>query len=358
MSFVLENSDRKSGSHFILDDSERFLKLKRLVVTYKRKYEESVQQLQENLSVQVHLQNEMNAADNEILNLKLKAKDFEEENQALQQQLKHVKELFKATNEELNNLKNDPHIVQNESSYKESNQKTVQMERVIKYLREKLEESALETKQLRTDLEILQKQNSVNSTPTNDSIAFSEQVESKKVVLELEQEKEKLQKLLAQKEQQIEVKDDRARAAQQHLAKKIKEIAQLTEINEQQKLAYMEMQANNQALQTRLTELQHALEMQQIQEKRFRDKWDESLKSLEAQITKWEEKYYLLYDECQKTKEKNLELKKIEENYQKMKQLFANFEHLFTPMQNLPQQFLPEIKSTPSSEGQSQKITE
>lgn len=133
----------------------------------------------------------------------------------------------------------------------------------------------------------------------------------------LEDERDQLKTLLEESEMRLKV-------AQQHLAKKVKEAALLSEKLEEQQVNLTDFAQSIEYQKTQLAQLQASVDLYQRQEKRLQDQLHDALKGTESQVTKWEEKYFRMYDKWQESENKIRELKKVEEKHQQMQSLFAN----------------------------------
>lgn len=141
---------------------------------------------------------------------------------------------------------------------------------------------------------------------------------------ELNHEKEQMVQEIHQLRSLLEENEIRLKMAQQHLAKKVKEVAILTEKTEEQQSSLVEHQQMLETARTQLSHLQTNMELYQKQEKRLQEQLHEALKSTENQVSKWEEKYFRMYDKWQESEERIRELKKFEEKHLQMQSLLAN----------------------------------
>jgi len=121
-----------------------------------------------------------------------------------------------------------------------------------------------------------------------------------------------LDNLTAQKNQYADY-EARLKMAQQHLAKKVKETALMNGQLEEQKALNIDLQNLAAQFQAKASDLQNTLEVQLQQEKK-----------LQEQLTKWEEKYFHLYDRWEDTEARNKELKKLEERHHQLQNLLNN----------------------------------
>ncbi len=108
------------------------------------------------------------------------------------------------------------------------------------------------------------------------------------------------------------------------MAKKVKESALLTERVEEQQNSLAEMDQILEQQKTQIVQLQAGVDLYQRQEKRLQEQLHDALKGTESQVSKWEEKYFRMYDKWQESENKIRELKKFEEKHQQMQHLLAN----------------------------------
>ncbi len=133
----------------------------------------------------------------------------------------------------------------------------------------------------------------------------------------LEAERDQIKSLLGESETRLKV-------AQQHLAKKVKEAALLSEKLEEQQISLTDFAQTIEYQKTQLAQLQAGQDLYQRQEKRLQEQLHEALKGTESQIVKWEEKYFRMYDKWQESENRIRELKKFEEKHLQMQSLLAN----------------------------------
>jgi chromosome segregation ATPase len=133
----------------------------------------------------------------------------------------------------------------------------------------------------------------------------------------LQQEAQQLHSLLDESEMRLKV-------AQQHLAKKVKEVTLLAEKVESQHANIGELQQQMEMAYSQIQHLQANVELYQAQEKKLQEQLHEALKSTEGQVAKWEEKYFKMYDKWQESETRIRELKKFEEKHQQVQSLLAN----------------------------------
>ncbi len=153
-------------------------------------------------------------------------------------------------------------------------------------------------------------------------------------IKELQEKQEKLQNLMQEREdlliemESLHLLKEEAEAnlqiAQQHLAKKVKEVTVLEEQLEQQSLSledYAQMNAHHEA---EIFTLKANIEELQKREEKLQQQLHESLKNTELQVAKWETKYFEMYDKWQISENQVLELKKLKEKHLQMQKLLSN----------------------------------
>jgi len=160
-----------------------------------------------------------------------------------------------------------------------------------------------------------------------ETIAASQEVqlqESAQQLQALHQEKDALEFERDQHQTSLEESERRLKVAQQHLAKKVKEVAVLNQTLEEQQLHLSACAKTIDEQKTWLMQLQERIELSQREEKRLQEELHEALKGIENQVAKWEEKYFLMYDKWQESENQIRELKKFEEKHLQMQHLLAN----------------------------------
>jgi chromosome segregation ATPase len=140
----------------------------------------------------------------------------------------------------------------------------------------------------------------------------------------LQREKELLEESLKKVQASHEEVESRFKVAQQHLAKKVKENADLSQ-KLQDKEAYIpELQSALHQMQNKNAELQKALDVQSAQEKRLQDQLQEAFRSAESLVEKWEDKYFRIAEKWQESESRIRELTKLEERYNQLQSLLLN----------------------------------
>lgn len=285
-----------------LDPSE----LKRMLLALKKNYEEQTKAL---------------------------SSTHEEELSALRDQLMQLKNHLKASQAELVNREQ---VVLPNEEFDQIKKRNEQLERVILHLRERTEEAKLETKTLRDELEVIyQKQETAQTPPPETILPSPENVllhshyeqsiaENKQLATKLEETlagRVAAENLLEQLQNQqkenervlLEESESRLRIAQQHLAKKVKEVTVLAGQYEELQRQYEEIKATLEVTKGRAFEMQGTI-----------DSLKEALRSVDSQAAKWEDKYSRLYDQFQEGELRYRELKKIEEKFVQMQLMLAN----------------------------------
>lgn len=149
----------------------------------------------------------------------------------------------------------------------------------------------------------------------------------------LQNEINELRRLLEEHELALKV-------AQQHLAKKVKEVTLYNEKVEEQQKELTELYQEIENSHAQITHLQASIDIYQKQEKRVQDQLQEALKSTEIQVNKWEEKYFKMYDNWQQSQNEIRELKKLEEKHNQMQNLLANLGNFMAPPGSVNTSFL------------------
>ncbi|WP_068471440.1 hypothetical protein [Candidatus Protochlamydia phocaeensis] len=143
-------------------------------------------------------------------------------------------------------------------------------------------------------------------------------------IFQLSQEKDIVEADIHQLRLQLEESETRLKVAQQHLAKKVKEAAMLMEKCEEQQASFNESLQAVEGFKAQIGQLQASIDNYQKQEKRLQEQLHDALKGTEIQVTKWEEKYFRMYDKWQESENRVRELRKIEEKHHQMQSLLAN----------------------------------
>lgn len=297
----------------------------------------------------------------------------EEENNALRQQQIILKNLLEK--ERLTYQTHYEEYKKTQSALEESQQHSKQLQRVIHFLRERLEEAQLESKQLKEDFlaaqetiasftvdsenakknveisnqqhsaaeeeiqalqlqfeslkDLLAKTSQEKSEILDKYLLLEQQVKNQPHLIEqlqaeltfLKREREHLEETLNITKNSLEEKEQNYKAAQHHLAKKMKETAILSDKNEEQRNQIAELQISLTDAQSKMNSFQNNLELQLQHERRLQEKALESLKIAENQVAKWEDKYFQLQEKFQSLEKHYIDLKVLEEKHHQAKAL-------------------------------------
>lgn len=151
-------------------------------------------------------------------------------------------------------------------------------------------------------------------------------------LLSLEDKRKRLEEELHALQSAAENKDALLKEQLQQFKKKVQENAYLSEQLEAQKTQTNSVQNSLDNARGRIGDLETQLQERQAQETRLQGLLNESIKSAESQVSRWEEKYLHLYDRWQKCEISNNELKKFKQKYEQMAALLSDLgTHIATP---------------------------
>lgn len=136
--------------------------------------------------------------------------------------------------------------------------------------------------------------------------------------------KERLNFLEANKEEA----ETALRMAQQHLAKKMRETTVVAEENEELKQQIRSLQNELDIHKLKVEEYQNAIDLEQQNQRRLHDQYQEGLKAFEVHTLKWEEKYFGMQQQWQEADARLREYKNFEEKYQKMHSILNHLSNL------------------------------
>lgn len=146
-------------------------------------------------------------------------------------------------------------------------------------------------------------------------------------------EKEHLRENLDGALQEAQESDSRLKIAQQHLARKVKELNEQLEHMDGLKAQLAEAQSQLNQIRLQHGEVKIALESQSIQDKRLQEQLQENARAAEVAISRWEEKYFKVYEKWQESEGRIRDLKRLEEKYNQMQAWLANLGNLIgTPV--------------------------
>lgn len=323
---------------------EQVLQLKRLLVTMKQKFEQTLQnlnqQLQAEISLKRTLQIETEQARRELQ--ESKQRHDEEYDSLIQQQilLKDLLQKTQADAEDKLKVWQEGYFQNNQGeAAPQSLPMTPAMMRRLETLEERVrqqaglqekyeqvkEELTEATQQLEEALEgrLSAERSLVETQSLVDT--QKQQIDDLEARLKASQlEAEKAAALNAEKQALYTEGETRLKVAQQHLAKKVKEVALMTEQIDGLQLHLMDNERTFSETKLHIDELQTQLDDALRQEKRLQEQLHEALKSNESQAAKWEEKYFRMYDKWQESEAQIKELKKLEEKYQQLQSLLSN----------------------------------
>lgn len=282
---------------------------------------------------------------NESLTQRLE--ESEEELAALRLQLVTIRDLYEKERSQNNTHRQKMQQLQNALSelekqprldgrVEELQQHNKQLERVIQFLRERSEEAQLEVKQLREEFQASQQQVITlekDKEELKQRLVQEEQLRQEHIqtldslqgeVVNLRQMQHQLEGSLSAAKEVNEEKEQALRMAQQHLGKKMKEVASLTDKNEEAHNNLVILQRDLADLQTRLAVTQQNIELQTQREKYLQDQLKNGSQNLELQVKKWEEKYFHIHEKWQETELRNRAFKALEERHHQAQALLAN----------------------------------
>lgn len=144
----------------------------------------------------------------------------------------------------------------------------------------------------------------------------------------------------ASHEWELERQDHEAnlRAAQSHLAKKLREAAILEEQNQALLNEKESYEKALEAVQEKLAEMKADSDAELAQAVIKERQYQEELKSSELQAEKWEKKFFQMQEKWQESEIRIRELKKLEERFLKLQHMFTHLGSVLTP----------EVKELPS----------
>lgn len=127
--------------------------------------------------------------------------------------------------------------------------------------------------------------------------------------------------------------ESRLRVAQQHLAKKVRETTILAEKSEEFRVKVVELEQALEQSRSKTLELQTSLDREQQHQKKMAEQYQESVRTIEVQGAKWEQKYFEIHQRWQEVESRNRELKRLEDRFNKMQQALTHLSTIMgTPM--------------------------
>lgn len=208
---------------------------------------------------------------------------------------------------------------------------------------QKFQQSHLFVEKLRSQVQFLQEQQEGTQNALHKAQQELEEVRSQAVLTEtgsvlLQEKLSEMEKghtaLFAEKNTlkgQLFEKEGELLQAQQHLAKKVKEVAQLEEKNDELRLFVNELQQVQTQSRVKLAELQTATDFQNNLQKKLEEQQQDLAKTHELQLTKWEEKYFAIYEKWQAAEARLKELEKLEDKQKQLQGILANLGTVLNP---------------------------
>lgn len=171
----------------------------------------------------------------------------------------------------------------------------------------------------------------------------SEKLEAQ--VFSLQRSLSEKEELLRQTKEEAHEHESRLRIAQHHLAKKVREASGLAEKNQELTSRIVELEHALESSRAKLLEIQFSLDADGSQKKKLQEQYQNSLKTIENQAAKWEEKYFQIHEKWQEGEARLRELKRLEERYHKLQSTLGQLGHLLgSPL------LLPEVETETQTE--------
>lgn len=123
--------------------------------------------------------------------------------------------------------------------------------------------------------------------------------------------------------------EGRLKFAHYHLAKKVKETTELTDKLQAYEMKHREAEATIQHLTDQVASLRIQIDDQLRQESVFREQAKESIRSADAMVQGWEEKYLQLQRRWEEDEAKIKELSRVADRYHQMHSLWNNLNEFF-----------------------------
>lgn len=208
---------------------------------------------------------------------------------------------------------------------------------------QKFQQSHLHVEKLRGQVQFLQEQvasttaeqdkayQELETTHTQLTLAESQLLIAHEKLTELEKGYGDTHGVINSLKTQLFEKEGDLLQAQQHLAKKVKEVAQLEDKNEEYRLFVNELQQVQNQSRVKLAELQTATDFQSNLQKKLEDQQQELSKAHEQHLEKWEEKYFSVYEKWQAAEGRLKELEKMEDKQKQLQGILANLGSVLSP---------------------------
>lgn len=262
------------------------------------------------------------------------------EEQAYQAQITTLNELYekeKENGEILNRL-----LKEQTKSLEENQEQLNQLEASVKELSENSvakERAYLELAQFSEEMKLKLAVSSDEKSHYHESLEKKEELINNlsSQVAALSKAQEKTTEILKEKELEEQEHEAHLRAAQQHLAKKMREAALLAEQNQDLTEAIATHEKALESAKSKLAEAKATLENEANQKLNLQKQYQEGIKVIESQCAKWEEKYFQLQEKWQATETQNRELKRLEERFGKLQSMFSHMGSIMSPQEeNIP----------------------
>ncbi|MBA3957314.1 MAG: hypothetical protein H0X51_02805 [Parachlamydiaceae bacterium] len=294
---------------------------------------------------QAQIQQEV--AQNEIVQLNKRLSQLTETHSHMEEMFSQYK---KTSQNEVNDLKKQVSVSTQQES--EAQEEVNALQKQFEHLKQQIATGKHDLEDAHQLTESLKIKLAEQEARAND---LSSQLEATKAeLLTCQQEKQQLDSALTHLKFAVEDKERDVRLAQQHLAKKMKEVSHFSDKAEELKEQVNDLQRAHTEAQTKIATLQQGVEIQQQHERRIQEQLKETAKNADAQAQKWEAKYFQLHDKWQETETTLNNLKAIEERHNQMQMLLTNLGSIITPMPKQRTQtaieFTTEQHSTPISQ--------
>jgi chromosome segregation ATPase len=144
-----------------------------------------------------------------------------------------------------------------------------------------------------------------------------------KQLISLRQDKELVEEELARTRRTLDGRDGDLHAAQQHLAKKVKESARLTERVEENGQRIHDLELSNEDLKKRYATLEAETDKYRKREKEIEDRAQQRILEAQAAATRWESEYARMYTQWQQSEDNNKKLRAMEVKYKQVSAVLA-----------------------------------
>lgn len=145
-------------------------------------------------------------------------------------------------------------------------------------------------------------------------------------VATFETEKIRLDEGLARNKKSLEEREAEIKIAQQHLAKKVKEAARLSEQQEESELRADRLQQEMSDIRSLCDALKAENNRLYKRERELQDQIQEQAQAAETKCAKWEEEYFKVVAQWKETDAQVNKLKQLEEKYAQLRTLFGEID--------------------------------